>query len=191
MRTLAHRLQAVMFRLTILIRRGRGVSSNEGLCSIIGKRTVKTRWTQQLILTKADIFPNPNVNVISGLLERRESDENRTRDTRLVSNITPHHHGYVQQPHTSHLLDSHHPEHVDRPPAGTILLNDSGQVLSDASQVVIATSNQAYCANNTLAVRLGFESSAPAGSSDSPLTRHQSSSQPTHQKKTTADKRCQ
>ena len=44
-------------------------------------------------------------------------------------------------------------------PAGTILLNDSSQVLSAASQAA-ATSDQAYFANDSLAIRvtmrLGF-----------------------------------
>ena len=35
--------------------------------------------TQGLILAKADIFPNPNVNVIGDFLERRAGDGNRTR----------------------------------------------------------------------------------------------------------------
>lgn len=45
-------------------------------------------------------------------------------------------------------------------PAGTILLNDSSQVLSAASQAAVATSDQAYFANDSLAIRvtmrLGF-----------------------------------
>ena len=50
-------------------------------------------------------------------------------------------------------------------PAGTIPLNDSIQVLSAASQAAVATSNQAYFANDSLAIRVtmfpGFGVSRP------------------------------
>ena len=84
-----------------------------GICFPLVKMPVGTKCAHELILAKADIFPNPNVNTISDFLRRRAGDRNRTLGAGLALSITLERHRYGQQPHASHLRDPYHPEHAD------------------------------------------------------------------------------
>ena len=84
-----------------------------GICFPLVKMPVGTKCAHELILAKADIFPNPNVNTISDFLRRRAGDRNRTLGAGLALSITLERHRHCQQPHASHLRDPHHPEHAD------------------------------------------------------------------------------